>query len=156
MNRRSLLQKGGAATAAMVLPNSSLWAQAAYPDKPIKLIVPWSAGGSTDVLARAVGQNMADGLGKPVVVDNRPGAAGRLGVDAMVKSAADGYTVALIELAHAIAPSIYQKMPYDIMNDAAAITTLGVSPWSSLWMRRSTRRGSTRSLWRMRKRRRNP
>lgn len=128
MNRRSLLQKGGAVTTAMLLPGTSLWAQAAYPDKPIKLIVPWSAGGSTDVLARAVGQNMADALGKPVVIDNRPGAAGRLGVDAMVKSAADGYTAAIIELAHAIAPSIYQKMPYDIMNDAAAISTLGVSP----------------------------
>jgi tripartite-type tricarboxylate transporter receptor subunit TctC len=128
MNRRSLLQQGGTATAAMLLPGGLLWAQGAYPDKPIKLIVPWSAGGSTDVLARAVGQNMADSLGRPVVVDNRPGAAGRLGVDAMVKSAADGYTLAVIELAHAIAPSIFQKMPYDIMNDAAAITTLGVSP----------------------------
>lgn len=128
MDRRSLLQKGGAASAAMLLPSASLWAQAAYPDKPIKLIVPWSTGGSTDALARAVGQHMADSLGKPVVVDNRPGAAGRLGVDAMVKSAADGYTIAIIEPAHAIAPSIYQKMPYDIMNDAAAISTIGSSP----------------------------
>lgn len=128
MNRRSLLQKGGTAAAAVLLPRTPLWAQAAYPDKPIKLIVPWSAGGSTDVLARAVGQNMADALGKPVVIDNRPGAAGRLGVDAMVKSAADGYTAAVVELAHATAPSIYQKMPYDIMNDTSAISTLGVSP----------------------------
>jgi tripartite-type tricarboxylate transporter receptor subunit TctC len=90
--------------------------------------VPWSAGGSTDVLARAVGQAMGDVLGKPLVVDNRPGAAGRLGVDNMAKSPADGYTAAVIELAHAIAPAIYQKMSYDIVGDTAAVSTLGDSP----------------------------
>ena len=115
------------ATGAM-LPWTPTWAQTGYPDRPVKLIVPWSAGGSTDLLARAVGQNMADVLGKPVVIDNRPGAAGRLGVDAMTKSPADGYTAAIVELAHAIAPAIYQKMPYDIMNDTAAISVLGDSP----------------------------
>lgn len=111
-----------------MLPWTTGWAQTGYPDRPVKLIVPWSAGGSTDLLARAVGQNMADVLGKPVVIDNRPGAAGRLGVDAMTKSPADGYTAAIVELAHAIAPAIYQKMPYDIMNDTAAISVLGDSP----------------------------
>lgn len=128
MNRRSLLGSAAAAAAGTMLPWSAGWAQAGYPDRPIKLIVPWSAGGSTDLLARAVGQNMAEMLGKPVVIDNRPGAAGRLGIDAMTKSPADGYTVGIVELAHAIAPSIYQKMPYDIMNDAAAVTVLGDSP----------------------------
>lgn len=128
MNRRSLLRGGAAAATATLLPWTPTWAQSAYPDRPVKLIVPWSAGGSTDVLARAVGQNMADVLGKPVVVDNRPGAAGRLGVDAMVKSPADGYTAAIVELAHAIAPALYLKMPYDIMNDTAAVTVLGDSP----------------------------
>lgn len=119
-----------AATAALatLLPARRVGAEAGYPDRPVKLIVPWSAGGSTDVLARAVGQGMGDALGKPVVVDNRPGAAGRLGVDAMAKSPADGYTAAVIELAHAIAPAIYQKMPYDILNDSAAVALLGDSP----------------------------
>ncbi|MET1117021.1 MAG: tripartite tricarboxylate transporter substrate-binding protein [Comamonas sp.] len=90
--------------------------------------MPWSAGGSTDVLARAVGQNLSDVLGKPVVVDNRPGASGRLGIDAMAKSPADGYTAAIIELAHAIAPSVFQRVSYDIMNDTAAVSLLGDSP----------------------------
>ncbi|RYE42235.1 MAG: tripartite tricarboxylate transporter substrate binding protein [Hyphomicrobiales bacterium] len=111
-----------------MLPWTAPWASTGYPDRPIKMIVPWSAGGSTDVLARAVGQNLGEVLGKPVVVDNRPGAAGRLGVDAMAKSPADGYVAAVIELAHAIAPAIYQKMPYDIMNDTTAISLLGDSP----------------------------
>ncbi|RYF08346.1 MAG: tripartite tricarboxylate transporter substrate binding protein [Comamonadaceae bacterium] len=128
MDRRHLLSGAAAVAAGSVLPWSAGWAQAGYPDRPVKLIVPWSAGGSTDLLARAVGQNMSEVLGKPVVIDNRPGAAGRLGIDAMTKSPADGYTAAVVELAHAIAPAIYQKMPYDIMNDTAAISVLGDSP----------------------------
>lgn len=128
MHRRSLLRAGAAVAAGAVGPWTTGSAQTGYPDRPVKLIVPWSAGGSTDLLARAVGQNMSDVLGRPVVVDNRPGAAGRLGVDALAKSPADGYTAAVIELAHAIAPAIYQKMPYDIMNDTAAVSMLGDSP----------------------------
>ena len=126
-NRRQALMTLGAA-AASALPFGHAWADAQYPDRAIKLIVPWSAGGSTDVLARAVGQNLGDILGKPVVIDNRPGASGRLGVDAMAKAPADGYTAAVIELAHAIAPSVFQKVSYDIMNDTAAVSMLGDSP----------------------------
>lgn len=118
---------GGAALGALA-PLGKAWADPAYPNRPIKLIVPWTAGGSTDVLARAVGQNLGDVLGKPVVVDNRPGASGRLGVDAMAKSPADGYTASVIELAHAIAPSVFQRVSYDIMNDTAGVTLLGDSP----------------------------
>lgn len=126
--RRDLLAGlAGAAAGSLGLIGPAR-ADAPYPDRPVKLIVPWSAGGSTDVLARAVGQNLGDILGKPVVIDNRPGASGRLGVDAMAKSPADGYTAAVIELAHAIAPSVFQKMSYDIMNDTAAVSMLGASP----------------------------
>ncbi len=128
INRRAALQAAAGSAAAALLPVTEARASTAYPDRPVRLIVPWSAGGSTDVLARAVGQTLGDVLGKPVVIDNRPGAAGRLGVDAMVKSPADGYTAAVIELAHAIAPAIYQRMPYDIMNDTAAVSMLGDSP----------------------------
>jgi tripartite-type tricarboxylate transporter receptor subunit TctC len=128
MNRRNLLRGVACATTGALLPGTASLANAGYPDRPIKLIVPWSAGGSTDVLARTVGQTMGDVLGKPMIVDNRPGAAGRLGVDATVKSPADGYVGAVIELAHAIAPAIYQKMSYDIMNDTAAVSMLGDSP----------------------------
>lgn len=125
--RGVLLGAGGAALGALA-PTAAAWASPGYPERAVKLLVPWSAGGSTDLLARAVGQRMGDILGQPVVVDNRAGAAGRLGVDLMTKSPADGYTVALIELAHAIAPSIYPKMSYDIVNDTAAVSMLGDSP----------------------------
>jgi tripartite-type tricarboxylate transporter receptor subunit TctC len=128
MDRRNLLLGAASAATGALLPGAATWANTGYPDRPVKLIVPWSAGGSTDVLARTIGQNMGDLLGKPVIVDNRPGAAGRLGVDAMTKSPADGYVGAVIELAHAIAPAIYQKMSYDIMNDTAAVSMLGDSP----------------------------
>lgn len=128
INRRDVLWGAAAGTAGLVSSSNHVFANTVYPDRPIKLIVPWSAGGSTDVLARAAGQNVGDVLGKPVVIDNRPGAAGRLGVDSMTKSPADGYTAAVVELAHAIAPAIYRKMPYDIMNDTAAISMLGDSP----------------------------
>ncbi len=126
LKRRELLA-GSSAFACLALAGTAR-ADAPYPDRPIRLIVPWSAGGSTDVLARAVGQNLGDLLGKPVVVDNRPGASGRLGIDAMAKAPADGYTAAVIELAHAIAPSVFQKMSYDVMNDTAAVSMLGQSP----------------------------
>ncbi|WP_083440579.1 Bug family tripartite tricarboxylate transporter substrate binding protein [Aquincola tertiaricarbonis] len=128
MNRRQVLSGAAAGAASTVLPAAGAWANGTYPDRAIKLVVPWATGGSTDVLARAVGQNLNDLLGKPVVIDNRPGASGRLGIDAMVKSPADGYTTAVIELAHAIAPSIFQRMSYDIMNDTAAVSMLGDSP----------------------------
>lgn len=128
MNRRTVLLGAAGAAAGMLAPMTNAWANGTYPDRPVKLIVPWSAGGSTDVLARAIGQNMGDVLTKPFVVDNRPGAAGRLGIDAMAKSPADGYVTGVIELAHAIAPAIYSKMSYDIMNDTAAISMLGDSP----------------------------
>lgn len=127
--RRDVLARlGGVAAGTFSLCSASAAADVPYPDRAIKLIVPWSAGGSTDVLARAVGQNLGELLGKPVVIDNRPGASGRLGVDALTKSPADGYTAAVIELAHAIAPSVFQKTPYDIMNDTAAVSMLGASP----------------------------
>lgn len=128
LNRRSTLLGWAGAAVGSLAPMAKSWADPVYPDKPVKLIVPWSAGGSTDVLARAVGQNLGDLLGKPVVVDNRPGASGRLGVDAMAKSTADGYTASVIELAHAIAPSVFQKVSYDLMNDTAAVSLLGDSP----------------------------
>lgn len=118
---------GGAAIGSLA-PFTQSWADSVYPDRAIRMIVPWTAGGSTDVLARAVGQNMAEILGKPVVVDNRPGASGRLGIDGMAKSPADGYTAGVIELAHAIAPSVFQKVSYDLMNDTAAVSLLGDSP----------------------------
>lgn len=103
-------------------------AQAAYPDRPIRLIVPWAAGGSTDALARAVAQHMSETLGQSVVVDNRSGGSGRIGTEAAAKAAPDGYTIAIVELPHAIAPAVFIKMPYDLLRDFTPVSLLGTSP----------------------------
>lgn len=103
-------------------------AHAAYPEKPIRLIVPWAAGGSSDAIARAVAQRMSETLGQPVVVDNRAGASGQIGTDAAAKAAPDGYTIAIVELPHAIAPALFHKLPYDLLRDFAPITRVGTSP----------------------------
>ena len=82
-------------------------AHAVYPDKPVRLIVPWAPGGSTDAVARAVAQRMSETLGQSVLVDNRSGASGRIGTEAAAKSPPDGYSIASVELPHAIAPAVF-------------------------------------------------
>lgn len=103
-------------------------AHAAYPDKPLRLIVPWAPGGSTDAIARAVAQRMGETMGQSVVVDNRSGASGRIGTEAAAKAAPDGYTFAIVELPHAIAPAVFNKMPYDLLRDFTPISMVGTSP----------------------------
>jgi tripartite-type tricarboxylate transporter receptor subunit TctC len=106
----------------------SLAAQAAYPDKPVRLIVPWAPGGSTDAVARAVAHRMSETLGQSVVVDNRSGAAGQIGTDAAAKAAPDGYTLVMVELPHAIAPAVVARLPYDLLRDFTPISLVGTSP----------------------------
>lgn len=101
---------------------------AAYPDKPIRLIVPWAPGGSTDAIARAIAQRMSESLGQSVVVDNRSGASGQIGTDAAAKSAPDGYTLAMVELPHAIAQAVVAKLPYDLLRDFTPVSLVGTSP----------------------------
>lgn len=109
---------------------ATVWntALAAYPDKPLRMVVPWAAGGSTDALARAIAQRMSDSMGQPVVVENRAGAAGRIGLEYAAKAAPDGYTLAMVELAHAVAPSVFTTMPYDLLRDFAPVSLVGESP----------------------------
>jgi len=101
---------------------------AAYPDKPIRLIVPWAAGGSTDAIARAIAQRMSATMGQSVVVDNRSGASGQIGTDAAAKAAPDGYTFAIVELPHAIQPAVVAKLPYDLLRDFTPVSLVGTSP----------------------------
>ena len=103
-------------------------AHAAYPEKPIRLIVPWAAGGSTDAIARAVAQRLSETMGQSVIVDNKAGASGQIGTDAAAKAAPDGYTIAIVELPHAIAPALFHKLPYDLLRDFSPITLVGTSP----------------------------
>src|SRR5499427_9104623 len=94
-----------------------------YPNKPIRLVVPFPAAGTTDILAREVGQRLSVTLGQPVVIDNRPGAGGNIGADVVAKSAPDGYTLLMGTVGtHAINPALYPKMPYDHVKDFAPIT----------------------------------
>ena len=103
-------------------------AAADYPTKPIRVIVPWPAGGSTDTLARIVGQQLTTVVGQPVVIDNRGGAAGTIGVDLAAKASPDGYTITIVEASHAVMPATTLKLPYDLARDLAPLTMIGVSP----------------------------
>ena len=100
-----------------------------YPNKPIKIVVPFPAGGTSDVLARIFGQKMTEHWGQPVVVENRPGASGNLGADQVAKSAPDGYTLLLATSStHSIGPNLNPKMPYDAVRDFTPIGQVGNAP----------------------------
>jgi tripartite-type tricarboxylate transporter receptor subunit TctC len=100
-----------------------------YPAKPIKLVVPFPAGGATDILGRAVAQKMGEKLGQSVVVENRPGAGGTIGSDQVAKSAPDGYTLLIATSStHSIGPQLNAKMPYNAQTDFAPIGHVGNSP----------------------------
>jgi tripartite-type tricarboxylate transporter receptor subunit TctC len=107
-----------------------LFAQAqAWPNKPIRYIVPFAAGGTTDLLGRMIGAKLAEALGQPVVVENRAGAAGSLGVELLAKSAPDGYTFGGGTISsHAMNVSLYSKLPYDPIKDFTPITMLATLP----------------------------
>jgi tripartite-type tricarboxylate transporter receptor subunit TctC len=94
----------------------------------VRFIVPYAPGGSSDVIARLLGQKLADAFGHPFVVDNRPGAGSMIGTDLAAHSAPDGHTIILSDMPHAINPSIHAKVPYDPVNDFSPITLVGVAP----------------------------
>ncbi|OUL97988.1 Bug family tripartite tricarboxylate transporter substrate binding protein [Variovorax sp. JS1663] len=122
MHRRRFL----GLAALMAATTQKTWA--AFPDRPIKLIVPWAPGGSTDAIARAIAQGMSGAMGVSVIVDNRPGAAGQIGTEAAARAAPDGYTTAIVELPHAIAPAVTSRLPYDLLRDFTPVTMIGTSP----------------------------
>ncbi len=94
-------------------------AESRYPDKPIRFIIPYPAGGATDVLSRMVADRLATKLGQPVVADNRPGAAGNIGLDLMVKSPRDGYTISMPSSGAAISATLNPNLPFDPLRDRA-------------------------------------
>ena len=100
-----------------------------YPTRPIRFIVPFAPGGSTDTLARTLGTKLTEALGQQVVVDNRAGGNGNIGTDVVAHAVPDGYTILLGYIANlAIGPSLYAKLPYDPVKDFAPITLLAVAP----------------------------
>jgi tripartite-type tricarboxylate transporter receptor subunit TctC len=114
---------------ALGLFSSGAGAQQAYPAKPIRLIVPFPAGGGTDILARQVANKLTERLKWNIVVDNRAGAGGNIGIDAAAKSPPDGYTIVMGQTSNlAINPSLYSKLPYDPVKDFAPISLVAAFP----------------------------
>ena len=126
-NRRRSLARLAATAAVLALALPA--AQAAdWPQKPIRFGVPYTAGGTTDLVARTVGQKMAEKLGQPVVIDNRGGAGGNIGMDAVAKAAPDGYTIGFGAIStNALNPHIYKSMAFDPRKDFTAVGLLGTS-----------------------------
>jgi tripartite-type tricarboxylate transporter receptor subunit TctC len=98
-----------------------------FPNKPLRLIVPFAAGGAVDVLARLLGNKLTDAIGQPVLVENRPGVGGNLGADAVAKSPPDGYTILQTPNGMAITPALYRTLPFDAVKDFAPVTQLVAS-----------------------------
>lgn len=111
-----------------LLACAGLCSAQAWPTKPVTIVVPFPAGGTTDVLARAVATKLGPVLGQSVVVDNRPGAGATLGAGVVAKAPADGHTLLMGAVHHTIASSVYQKLPYNLQKDFAPITTVALVP----------------------------
>ncbi|HSV80191.1 MAG TPA: tripartite tricarboxylate transporter substrate binding protein [Ramlibacter sp.] len=123
---RSLLARCGLAVAAASFAATA--ALAAFPDKPVKLVVPFAPGGGTDAIARSLGIGMAQALGQPVIVDNKPGAGTIIGSDFVAKSAPDGYTLVVATFAHAVNPSMMTRLPFDTQKAFAPVILLARGP----------------------------
>ena len=103
-------------------------AQAPYPTKPVRMIVPFAPGGPTDVIARVVAQKLAEAWNNQVVVDNRAGAGGNIGMGLAATAPADGYTIAVVSSSYVVNPSLYAKIPYDPFKSFVPVTNIAASP----------------------------
>ena len=127
--RRLLSPLLAALFAALSLAASGPALAQAYPAKPIRLVIPFPPGGPLDLAGRAIGQKMQEDWGQPVVVENKPGAGGNIGADAVAKSAPDGYTLVMGALStHAVNPHLFAKMPYDALKDFAPVSMVAITP----------------------------
>lgn len=125
--RRHIVLAAFAAAAALVSGPAA--AQAAWPSKPVRIVVPFAAGGTTDILARAIAPELSKAFGQQFIVDNRTGAGGNVGADIVAKSAADGYTLLMGTVGtHGINRALYEKLPYDPIKDFAPITLVAGVP----------------------------
>ena len=127
--RRSVVLLALLALPLAILVGPAPAAAQAFPNKPVRLVVPFPPGGPLDTVGRALAQKLTEAWGQSVIVDNRPGAGGNIGADLVAKAAPDGYTVVMGALStHAVNPSLYAKMPYDAMKDFAPITLVAITP----------------------------
>ncbi len=99
-----------------------------YPYRPIRFIVPYAAGGATDIISRVIAPRLSESLGERVVVDNRPGAGAIIGTNLLAKSTPDGYSIMMAEIAHGANPALHSKLPYDTSKDFSAVTLVAFNP----------------------------
>jgi len=128
IRRRALTLSLASLASLAVLAPLGAQAQGAWPSKPIKVIVPFAAGSTTDIIARAISDKMAQSLGQPVVVENRGGASGTVGQAAVAQAAPDGYTVMIHSSSHTVSPSTFARLPFDTVADFAGITPISSTP----------------------------
>lgn len=126
ISRRTATVRMSALFASLALATTAALAQ--FPDKPIRLVVPFAPGGGTDLIARTLGQGMSKELGQTVVIENKPGAGTIIGTDIVAKSPADGYTLVISTFAHAVNPSLMSKLPYDNDKAFAPVILIGKGP----------------------------
>ncbi len=129
-SRREILRTAGFAIGAMAAPGLGLkQARAAgYPERPIKIIVPFAPAGPTDIMARILSTHLGEAIGGTVIVENKPGAGGNIGIGAAAHAEPDGYTLLITSSAYVVNPGLYAKIPYDPYKDFAPIAELGTSP----------------------------
>jgi tripartite-type tricarboxylate transporter receptor subunit TctC len=128
-SRRTALNLVAAAVTSLVgLVPFAAHAQAAWPNKPIRVIVPFAAGSTTDIIARAIADKMGASLGQTLVIDNRGGASGTIGQMAVATAAPDGYTIMVHSSSHTVSPSTFAKLPFDTLGDFAGITPISSTP----------------------------
>ena len=123
-----VLRRIGSVLVALVLVLAAPWAAAQeYPNRPVRLIVPFAAGGSADIYARAIAQRLQEALGQTVIVDDRPGAGSIIGTDAAAKSPADGYTLLVMSNAHTVNESLVPNKPFALMRDFAPVAPINAA-----------------------------
>jgi len=122
------LKKLAVLFAVAAAANSAVVQAADYPNRPLRLIVPFAAGGPTDTIARVIGQKLTEGLGQQVVVDNRAGAGGNIGMGLAASSAADGHTMIVVSSSFVVNPGLYKKIPYDPYKSFAPVSNVAASP----------------------------
>jgi tripartite-type tricarboxylate transporter receptor subunit TctC len=126
--RRRLLQGAGLVLAA-TLAAPAVWAQSNWPGKPVRIVVPFPPGGTTDILARAIAPELAKAFGQPFIIENRAGAGGNVGTEIVAKAPNDGYTLLMGTVGtHGINRALYEKLPYDPIKDFAPITLVAAVP----------------------------
>ena len=123
----TIARRGLAALAVSLALSTSAFAQA-WPNKPIRMVVPYTPGGYTDLMARTVGQKLSEALGQPVIFENRPGANAIIGTDVVAKAAPDGYTFGTVIAAHAVNATLNPKLPYDTQKDFSYVSLMSVAP----------------------------